>query len=39
MATTEIPWQQLLIAGEWTNARSGHTYGSSATESNVGHRV
>jgi len=27
MATTEIARQQLLIAGEWTDARSGQAYG------------
>jgi acyl-CoA reductase-like NAD-dependent aldehyde dehydrogenase len=26
MATTEMTKQQLLIAGEWTDARSGETY-------------
>jgi len=29
MATTEIAQQQLLIGGEWTDARSGHTYGQA----------
>jgi benzaldehyde dehydrogenase (NAD) len=29
MTTTDMATQQLLIAGEWTDARSGQTYGQS----------